>query len=150
MKKPKKKRKKPPSDKVGRPTKRDDRIVRKLADAFRMDYNVTQACIYTGIARDTYYAWLEEDKEFSYKMADAQQYATMLAKNGHIRQLQEGDGQAIRFQLSKRAIDPETGKKEYKDERALDATVKLDPPDLDAQAILAAQPFLDLDDATST
>ena len=44
--------------KVGRPSKKDDErfdAVRKLLAAFWRGCNVTEACIYAGISRETYY-----------------------------------------------------------------------------------------------
>jgi len=130
----------------GRPSKKDEGVIQQLENAFRMDYNVTQACIFTKIDKKTYYSWLKNDKVFLHRMEAAQQWATMLAKNGHIQQLQIGDGQAIRFQLKHKAKDPETGKSEYVESKNVEADVTMNPPDLSKQAEEAARPFLD-DDA---
>ena len=50
---------------VGRPQKLTDEIVGKLIYAFQKDFNVTEACDYAGISRDTYYDWCKNKKGFS-------------------------------------------------------------------------------------
>lgn len=144
----KKKRKSPKIDRRksrkgigGRPTKKDEGTVAKLEICFQTDYNVTQACLVAGIDTKTYYRWLANDDAFRHKMEAAKQYATMLAKDGHIQLLKLKDGPAIRFQLQKKAVDPETGQAEYKETSAVEATVEV-KVDLSKQAEEAAKPFI--------
>lgn len=127
----------------GRPTKKDDGTVKKLENAFMFDYNITQACIKAGISTKTYYEWLKKDTEFRNKMEAARQWLNMTAKDGHVKAVKRGDQKAIQFQLSKRAIDPETGRAEYRESRMIDGKVDLEIPNLDELAEKAAQPFLD-------
>lgn len=46
---------------VGRPTKLDYRIIIKLADAIQHNANITDACRYAGISRDTFYRHLSNE-----------------------------------------------------------------------------------------
>ena len=55
---------------VGRPLKVDYRVIIKLADAIQHNANVTDACRYVGISRDTFYRHLN-NKVFAEKMATA-------------------------------------------------------------------------------
>lgn len=55
---------------VGRPTKVDYRIIIKLADAIQHSTNITDACRYAGISRDTFYRHLDNEV-FAEKMATA-------------------------------------------------------------------------------
>lgn len=46
---------------VGRPPKVNYKIIIKLADAIQHNSNITDACRYAGISRDTYYRHLSND-----------------------------------------------------------------------------------------
>ncbi len=56
---------------VGRPNKVDYRIIIKLADAIQHHANVTEACRYVGISRDTYYRHLNSEAVFAEKIVAA-------------------------------------------------------------------------------
>ena len=56
---------------VGRPLKVDYKIITKLADAIQHNANVTDACRYAGISRDTYYRHLNTEEVFAEKMSTA-------------------------------------------------------------------------------
>lgn len=55
---------------VGRPLKVDYKIIIKLADAIQHNANITDACRYAGISRDTFYRHLDNEV-FAEKMATA-------------------------------------------------------------------------------
>lgn len=46
---------------IGRPLKVDYKVIIKLADAIQHNANVTDACRYAGISRDTYYRHLNTE-----------------------------------------------------------------------------------------
>ncbi len=56
---------------VGRPPKVNYKIIIKLADAIQHNANVTDACRYAGISRDTFYRYLNNEEVFAEKMATA-------------------------------------------------------------------------------
>ena len=56
---------------VGRLLKVDYKIIIKLADAIQHNANVTDACRYAGISRDTYYRHLNTEEVFAEKMSTA-------------------------------------------------------------------------------
>ena len=56
---------------VGRPLKVDYKVVIKLADAIQHNANVTDACRYAGISRDTYYRHLNTEEVFAEKTRSA-------------------------------------------------------------------------------
>lgn len=56
---------------IGRPLKVDYKVIIKLADAIQHNANVTDACRYAGISRDTYYRHLNTEKVFAEKMSRA-------------------------------------------------------------------------------
>lgn len=55
---------------AGRPPKVNFKIMIKLADAIQHNSNITDACRYAGISRDTYYRHLRKEV-FAEKMATA-------------------------------------------------------------------------------
>ena len=56
---------------VGRPTKVTMRTVIKLADLIQHNYNISDACRYSGISRETYYRYLNNEAVFAQTMAVA-------------------------------------------------------------------------------
>ncbi|MFZ1301286.1 MAG: hypothetical protein WAQ27_01755 [Candidatus Microsaccharimonas sp.] len=56
---------------IGRPLKVNYKVIIKLADAIQHNANVTDACRYAGISRDTYYRHLNTEKVFAEKMSRA-------------------------------------------------------------------------------
>lgn len=72
-------------------TKHDEVIVRKLEVAFNNMFNVTEACQYADISRETYYNWLEDDDAFSYRMSIARTAPNRKAKQNVAEALRQGD-----------------------------------------------------------
>ena len=58
---------------VGRPPKVNYRIMIKLVDAIQHNANITDACRYAGISRDTFYRYLNREEVFAEKMAIAKE-----------------------------------------------------------------------------
>ncbi len=55
---------------VGRPLKVDSKVVTRLIAAIQTNSNITDACRYAGISRDTYYRHMNNEV-FAEKMATA-------------------------------------------------------------------------------
>jgi len=53
---------------IGRPLKVNYKVIIKLADAIQHNANVTDACKYVGISRQTYYHYLNSEELFAEKM----------------------------------------------------------------------------------
>lgn len=68
------------SNPVGRPSAITEDVAKKLEDALRLGAKITAACAYAGISTPTYYKHNDEDEAFSNRMADAQNYAVLLAR----------------------------------------------------------------------
>lgn len=64
-----------------RPSKLDNITVGKLEDIFKAGWTVTEACSYAGICRDTYYEYLNKNKDFSDKMERAKVFPFIFAKH---------------------------------------------------------------------
>jgi len=56
---------------VGRPHKINYRTIIRLADAIQHNANISEACRYTGISRDTFYRYLNTNAVFAEKMTTA-------------------------------------------------------------------------------
>lgn len=57
--------------KAGRPPKINYKIIIKLADAIQHNSNITDACRYAGISRQTYYHYVNNEEVFAETMATA-------------------------------------------------------------------------------
>jgi ACT domain-containing protein len=53
---------------TGRPPKMNYRIMIKVADALQHNASVSEACLYAGISRPTYYYYLNNNPVFCEKM----------------------------------------------------------------------------------
>ncbi len=85
-------------NRIGRPTDMTPNTVTKLMAAFNNGYNVTEACYYAGISKQTYYRWLKEDEDFSDFMERAKSAPNSKAKEVVIKAINEGDaGLAFRY-----------------------------------------------------
>lgn len=83
---------------VGRPTDMTPTTVTKLIAAFNNGFNVSEACYYSGISRQTYYRWLEADSDFSDIMEHARQAPNRKAKEIVVQAINGGDAQlAFRY-----------------------------------------------------
>lgn len=56
---------------IGRPSKVNYTVMSKLEDALKNGANVTEACQYAGISRDTFYRHFRNEKVFADKMKAA-------------------------------------------------------------------------------
>lgn len=91
--------------KVGRPSKKDDErfdAVRKLLAAFWRGCNVTEACIYAGISRETYYEWCRLVPELSDSFAEARTRVSEKAKDVVVDAIYNGDIKAAKWWLERR------------------------------------------------
>lgn len=86
-------------------TKHDENIVLLLESAFNNLYNITEACRYAGISRETYYEWLRDDDIFSYRMSIAQGAPLRSSKSNIIKAVDEGDVATSKWLLERK--DPE-------------------------------------------
>jgi len=50
---------------VGRPVKMNYKVIGKLADSIQHNANVTDACKYAGISRDTFYRYYNKEQVFA-------------------------------------------------------------------------------------
>lgn len=89
----------------GRPTSMTIDVVSKLLAAFNNDYNITQACAYAGISRETYYKWCEDNPVFSDKMAEAKEAPNRRAKEVVVGAINEGDANLAFRWLERRDPD---------------------------------------------
>lgn len=86
-------------------TKHPEDTVKLLEAAFNNMFNISEACQYAGISRETYYNWLGDDNIFSYRMSVAQKAPGMTAKQNIMKALSAGDTNISRWYLERK--DPE-------------------------------------------
>lgn len=83
---------------VGRPSDMTPVVVTKLIAAFNNGFNVSEACDYSGISRNTYYRWCKEDEQFNDIMESAKAAPNRKAKEVVIQAINGGDAQlAFRY-----------------------------------------------------
>lgn len=90
---------------TGRPSEMTLETVNKLLIAFSNDYNITQACHYADISRETYYTWTEKNKLFSDKMKESKEMPLRRAREVVIGAIDNGDANLAFRYLERR--DPE-------------------------------------------
>lgn len=76
---------------IGRPSKLTTEVVRKLEDAFKHGATVTEACSVSGISRDTFYRYMQDDEMFSDKMERARNWLRTIAKRNIANAVKAGD-----------------------------------------------------------
>ena len=97
-----------------RPSVISEAVVGKLEEFFRGWCNVTQACLYAWISRDTFYDWMDLTKKFSDKkckkthedfvlrMLRAQQYASVWCRRSVVKKGIDWDWKAAAWWLEKK------------------------------------------------
>jgi hypothetical protein len=83
-KKPKKSHKK-----VGRPTVFTEEVIRKIEEVASLDGSVEEMAYYAGIHRDTIYAKLAEDKDFSDRIQHLKERPVLKARQTVVRSLDD-------------------------------------------------------------
>lgn len=80
---------------MGRPTKREQtnkkiaaavtkltpEVVKKLEEAFAMDCPVSEACLYAGISRTTYYEWIKLNPELANRFEELRDKPVLKARS---------------------------------------------------------------------
>jgi hypothetical protein len=98
--------------KVGRPTDLLPETVTKLEEVLKIGMPIVKAIEYAGISRNTYYRWLNENKEFNDKMTSAQNYARIIAGNLVVKDIEGGDVNSAKWWLEKKHSDEFGGSKQ--------------------------------------
>ena len=112
---------------------RIQKLKQKLLQNLTESGNISYACKRTGISRETYYKW-KEDPLFAFDAEAAVEYGKSfvndLAHTQLIRNIQEGNMQAVRFQLASCHPDYQPRKAREPDaQRLVPVTViKISPP----------------------
>lgn len=79
--------------------------VGKFIQAFNNGYNITEACHYAGVSRESYYNWLKWYPDFSNKMEEAKLMPMRKAKEVVLGAILEGDTATARWLLDRRDPD---------------------------------------------
>lgn len=83
----------------GRPPKVTQDLVNKLEQAFAIDANVSEACAYAGISRETYYKHIRKNKELADRFEQLKLSLPLKARKNIATAIDKGD-----IQLSERFI----------------------------------------------
>ncbi len=88
-----------------RPKKVDNAVVGKLELAFMKGLNITEACDYAEISRDTYYKYIKDDRAFSDKMERAQTSLQRKAKINLADEIESGNIELSKYYLERKCKD---------------------------------------------
>lgn len=86
----------------GRPSKKNDEIVKKLLDVYKLGVNDEVACNYAGISKPTLYAWCKEDEDLLYQIQGAKDYGRVVASQVVMKSIIEGDVNSAKWWLEKK------------------------------------------------
>jgi hypothetical protein len=110
---------------MGRPTKKTDKVVAKLIEAFHDDATIEQACYIADIDKASYYRWIEKDEDFRNEMGKAQEYPKVIAKNTILKAIKSGDAKTAMDFIKRREKDRYSERNEFtgKDGQPLPAPI---------------------------
>lgn len=91
--------------KRGRPSKFTPEVVTKLLAAFRMAFNDTEAALYAGISRKTFYDYINEHPDFRNKVRRAKIEPNIKAKEVVVNAINSGDLRASQWWLERKAAN---------------------------------------------
>ena len=74
---------------LGRTSKFTEEVVRKLDECAAVQASVSETCFYAGISRDTYYRWMEENRDLSDRLDDLRQKPFLKARQTIISRLDD-------------------------------------------------------------
>ncbi len=98
---------------MGRPRKITKEVVGKLEYAFMKGFNISEACDYAAISRDTYYEKLKQSKEFSDRMERAKTNLQRKAKLNLAEAIESGNLDESKYYLERKCKNEQS--KEFSD-----------------------------------
>ena len=97
---------------MGRPRKITNEVVGKLEYAFMKGFNISEACDYAAISRDTYYEKLKQSKEISDRMERAKTNLQRKAKLNLAEAIESGNLDESKYYLERKCKDEFSVKQE--------------------------------------
>lgn len=94
----------------GKITKYTPETVTMLLAAFSNAFTVEQACIYAGISKVTFYAWLDKHPDLGERVERAKNQVGFKAKQNVVGAVNKGDIQTSKWWLEKKHSDEFGGK----------------------------------------
>ena len=91
-------------NRTGRPPISPERVT-KLEQGFKNGLNVTESCLFAGVARQTYYRNVKENEEFSDKMEYSQHIVLIRAKQNITAKIIEGDIELSKWLIERKDRD---------------------------------------------
>ena len=79
---------------MARPTKRTAQIVQKLEQAAALDCTIEEMCFYAGIAKPTYYDYLEADPVLAARLEELRNEPVLAARQTVVKALKTNPQQA--------------------------------------------------------
>jgi len=101
---------------MARPTIMTDDVVAKLEDAFSKGCTITEACLLSGISRDSYYDYIKINPEFSNKVEMLKENVALHARMNLAASIKAGDLADSKWYLERKKKDEFSLKTESKTE----------------------------------
>lgn len=100
--------------------KRNDKVISKLEDAFKMGCSNIEACLHAEISQRTLYRWIEEDEELKHRFEELKETVILKARKTIFDNIQ--DPQTARWLLERKKKDEFSTKIEQSIEGAVPVT----------------------------
>lgn len=91
------------TQKVGRPTIVNENTIRKLEASLATGFSVTTACHFSGISTSTFYEHKALNKEFSDRVAMAEEWGTFRARQVILQAIDNNDVRAAMWFMERKA-----------------------------------------------
>ena len=107
---------------VGRPTVKNDEIIRKIEECASLGSSIEEIAFYVGIHRATLYRWMDEDRELKDRIEELQERPILKARQTVVKSLDDPDHakwyleRKRKNEFSTRTENENTDRVIYKDE----------------------------------
>lgn len=125
--------------KVGRPTAMTEEVIRKIEEVAALDGSIEEMAYYAGIHRDTIYAKMKEDKEFSDRINDLRERPILKARQTIVKGLEQPDNARWYLERKKKLEFAQRSELTGKDGGAIEVNSLTDKSDADLAKIAGIQ-----------
>lgn len=121
--------------KVGRPTVMTEEVIRKIEEVAALDGSIEEMAYYAGIHRDTIYAKMKEDKEFSDRINDLRERPILKARQTIVKNLEHPESAKWYLERKKKLEFAQRSELTGKDGGAIEVNSLTDKSDADLAKI---------------
>lgn len=93
----------PRKSNAGRNTVITDKVIKKLEEGFLNDFNIEEACLFSGISRQTFYNYINKNPEMKERFEALRENVKLKAKINIAKNIKKGDVDISKWLLEHRA-----------------------------------------------